>query len=65
VRNATTLDRREVAKLKSMAQKYPSAQIASEIGRAIGSVRTKARKLVISLRVDRPQRQTNDLRPRA
>jgi hypothetical protein len=47
----------EVAKLKSMAQKYPAAQIASETGRALASVRTKARQLAISLRMDRDQRQ--------
>jgi hypothetical protein len=55
----------DVAKLKSMAQKYPSAQIASEIGRPIASVRTKARELAISLRMDRGQRQTIDPEPRA
>jgi hypothetical protein len=47
----------EVAKLMSMAQKYPPAQIASETGRALASVRTKARQLAISLRMDRRQRQ--------
>ena len=46
----------EVAKLMSMAQKYPPAQIASEMGRALGSVRTKARELAISLRMERRQR---------
>jgi hypothetical protein len=50
----------EVTKLMSMAQKRPSAQIASEIGRPIASVRTKARELSISLRMDRRQRQTMD-----
>ena len=50
----------DVAKLKSMAQKYPSAQIASEIGRGMASVRTKAHELAISLRMDRRQRQTID-----
>jgi hypothetical protein len=55
----------EVAKLLSMAEKYPSAQIASEIGRPIASVRTKARELSISLRMDRRQRQTIDPEPRA
>jgi hypothetical protein len=38
----------EVGKLLNMAQKYPAAQIASEIGRAEASVRTKA-----TLRMDR------------
>jgi hypothetical protein len=55
----------EVAKLLSMAEKYPSAQIASEIGRPIASVRTKARELSISLRMDWRQRQTIDPEPRA
>jgi hypothetical protein len=50
----------DVAKLKSMAQKYPSAQIASEIGRGMSSIRTKAHELAISLRMDRRQRQTID-----
>jgi hypothetical protein len=46
----------DVTKLLSMAQKHPSAQIASEIGRPVASVRTKAHKLAISLRMDRRQR---------
>jgi hypothetical protein len=45
----------ELAKLLSMAEKYPSAQIASEIGRPKASVHTKARELSISLRIDRRQ----------
>jgi hypothetical protein len=49
----------EVATLMSMAQKYPPAQIASETGRALASVRTKARQLAISLRMDRRQRASN------
>jgi hypothetical protein len=51
----------EVAKLLSMAQKCPPAQIASEIGRPLASVRTKAHELAISLRMDRDQPQ--DLPP--
>jgi hypothetical protein len=47
----------EVEKLLNMAQQYPTAQIASEIGRPINSVRTKAHELAISLRMDRDQRQ--------
>jgi hypothetical protein len=50
----------DVAKLKSMAKKYPSAQIASEIGRGMPSLRTKAHELAISLRMDRRQQQTID-----
>jgi hypothetical protein len=45
----------EVEKLLNMAQKYPTSQIASEIGRPIPSVRTKAHELAISLRMDRDQ----------
>ena len=48
----------DVAMLRSMAQKYPSAQIASELGRAVSAVRVKAHELDISLRMDRGQRQT-------
>jgi hypothetical protein len=47
----------ELEKLLNMAQQYPTAQIASEIGRPINSVRTKAHALAISLRMDRDQRQ--------
>ena len=43
----------EVAKLMSLAQKCPPAQIASEIGRPLASVRQKAHDLAISLRMDR------------
>jgi hypothetical protein len=53
----------DVAKLLKMAQKYPTAQIASEIGRPINSVRTKAHELALSLRMDRGQRRASE--PRA
>jgi hypothetical protein len=53
----------EVAKLKSMARKYPPIQIASELGRALASVRTKAYELNISLRM-RGQQQTRSPEPR-
>jgi hypothetical protein len=49
----------EVAKLLSMAEKYPSVQIASEFGRPIASVRTKARELSVSLRMDRRQQSNS------
>jgi hypothetical protein len=55
----------EVAKLMSLAQKCPPAQIASEIGRPLASVRRKAHGLAISLRMDRRQRQTAPMEPRA
>jgi hypothetical protein len=54
----------EITKLMSMAQKCPPAQIASEIGRPLASVRTKAHDLFISLRMDRHQRQTPPMEPR-
>jgi hypothetical protein len=47
----------EVEKLLNMAQKYPTAQIASEIGGPIPSVRTKAHELAVSLRMDRDRRE--------
>jgi hypothetical protein len=55
----------DIQKLLSMAQKYPPSQIASEIGRPLASVRTKARDLAISLRIDRGRRQTIEPPPRA
>jgi hypothetical protein len=55
----------EVAKLMSLAQKCPPAQIVSEIGRPLASVRQKAHDLAISLRMDRRQRQTPPMEPRA
>jgi hypothetical protein len=54
----------EVTMLKSMAQKYPPAQIASEIGRALASVRTKAYELHISLRLEERQQKTPPQGPR-
>jgi hypothetical protein len=54
----------EVAKLLNMAQIYPIAQIASEIGHPIASVRAKAHDLAISLRMDRRPGQTIDHGPR-
>jgi hypothetical protein len=48
----------DAAKLRSMAQKYPSDRIASELGRATSA--SKAHKLDISLRMDRRQRRTID-----
>jgi hypothetical protein len=51
----------DVTKLRSMAQKYPSARIACELGRETSAIRAKAHKLDISLRMDRHQRRTIDL----
>jgi hypothetical protein len=41
----------DLLKLNSMAQKYPAAQIAAELGRGYSSVTIKAHELRISLRV--------------
>jgi hypothetical protein len=41
----------EVAKLQNMAGKYPTAQIAAELGRGVSSIAIKAHELGISLRV--------------
>jgi hypothetical protein len=54
----------EVTKLMSMAQKYQPDQIASEIGRPLASVRTKARQLGISLRMEERQQKTPPPGPR-
>jgi hypothetical protein len=43
----------ELAKLKSMARKYPAAQIAAELGRGLAGTITKAHELQISLRMKR------------
>jgi hypothetical protein len=39
----------EIAKLKAMAQKYPAAKIAAELGRGLPATRVKAHQLRISL----------------
>jgi hypothetical protein len=38
------------AKLKNMAQKFPSAEIASQLGRSKGATIVQAHKLKLSLR---------------
>jgi hypothetical protein len=43
----------DMAKLQSMARKYPAAQIAAELGRGIAGTITKAHELRISLRMKR------------
>jgi hypothetical protein len=49
----------EVWTLKSMAAKHPPAEIASELGRGLASVRAKAYELAISLRMKRRKRPTD------
>ena len=41
----------DIAKLKNMAQKEPSAKIAAQLGRSIGATAVKAHQLGISLKV--------------
>jgi len=43
----------DVAKLKSMAQKYPRAQIAAQLGRSVSATDVQAHKLKLSLRMSR------------
>ena len=43
----------DMAKLQSMARKYPAAQIAAELGRGLAATMMKAHELRISLRMKR------------
>jgi hypothetical protein len=40
----------EIAKLRTMAKKYPTDQIAQELGRGVAAIQMKAHELGISLR---------------
>jgi hypothetical protein len=40
----------DIAKLKNMAQKLPSAEIALQLGRTTGATRVQAHKMKLSLR---------------
>ena len=42
----------DIAKLKAMAQKFPPAQIAAELGRGLAAITMKAHELRISLRME-------------
>jgi hypothetical protein len=44
----------EISKLKSMAQKYPAATIAKELGRGFSATAVKAHELKVSLRLKKP-----------
>jgi hypothetical protein len=44
----------EISKLKSMAQKYPAAKIAEELGRGISATMVKAHELKLSMRYKKP-----------
>ena len=41
----------DVARLKAMAQKFPTAKIARDLGRSIGATIVKAHQLKLSLRI--------------
>ena len=43
----------DIAKLKNMAQKEPSANVAAQLGRSVGATAVKAHQLGISLKVPR------------
>ena len=49
----------DLAKLRTMAKKYPLAQIAQELGRNMSSIQTKACELGISLRRTPPLQERN------
>jgi hypothetical protein len=40
----------DISKLKNMAQKYPAAKIAEELGRGVAATYVKAHELKVSLR---------------
>jgi hypothetical protein len=40
----------DIAKLKTMAKKYPTDQIAQELGRGVSAIHMKAHEFGISLR---------------
>ena len=41
----------DIQKLKSLAQKYPTASIAGQLGRSVSALAVKAHELKLSLRV--------------
>jgi hypothetical protein len=43
----------DIAKLKNMARKEPSANVAAQLGRSVGATAVKAHELGISLRMPR------------
>ena len=52
----------DIAKLKSMAQKYPAAAIAAQLDRSTAATIVKAHELNLSLRV-RPEKRTTKIEP--
>jgi hypothetical protein len=53
----------DIAKLKQMAQKFPTAKIAADLGRSIGATIVKAHELKLSLRVNPDGNSTGDGNP--
>jgi hypothetical protein len=43
----------DIAKLKNLAQREPSAKVAEQLGRSVGATAVKAHELGISLKVSR------------
>jgi hypothetical protein len=43
--------REDIHKLKTLAQNYPAASIANELGRSVGALAVKAHQLKLSLRL--------------
>ena len=43
----------DIQKLKSLAQNYPTASIASQLGRSVSAIVVKAHELRVSLRLKR------------
>jgi hypothetical protein len=60
-RNIRRWSDEDITKLKSMAQKYPTAAIAAQLGRSAAATLLKAHELKLSLRV-RPEERK---RPRS
>jgi hypothetical protein len=52
----------DIAKLKSLAHKYPTAAIAAQLGRSTAATIVKAHELKLSLRV-RPEKRTTKIHP--
>jgi len=51
----------DIARLKNMAQKHPSAEIASQLGRSTGATIVQAHKMKLSLRLRRPKDEESSL----
>jgi hypothetical protein len=51
----------DIAKLKSMARRFPTAQIAQELGRGISATVMKAHELQLSLRIKSKKGNRDDV----